>query len=274
MHPDLQRRVQRYGWDRAAEYYEPFWQAQLRPAQSRLLKLADLQPGERILDVACGTGLVTFPAAKAVVPEGSIVGTDLSEGMIEMARQIATKRGVENVVFEHMDAEALELPDGTFDAALCSLGLMYMPDPVQALREMRRVLRPGGRAVAAVWGARKNCGWAEVFPIVDRRVKSDVCPLFFQMGTGDTLEATFKEAGFENTTSERFSVVLHYDTPEAACDAAFWGGAVALAWRKFDHPTRESAKEEYLASIAPFRNGDGYDLPGEFVVTRGDKPDI
>jgi SAM-dependent methyltransferase len=170
-----------------------------------------------------------------------------------------------------MGAEALELPEGAFDAALCALGLMYVPDPEQALREMHRVLTPGGRMAAVVWGARKNCGWAEVFPIVDRRVDSEVCPLFFRLGTGDALKAAFRTAGFDDVTAERFSVALPFGSAEAACEAIFWGGPVALAWRKFDEATRAEARAEYLDSIAPYRTGDGYAIPGEFVIARGMK---
>lgn len=272
MKADFQRRVQRYGWDNAAVYYDAAWQQPLAPAQDRLLDSAALEPGERVLDVACGTGLVTFPAAEAVEPGGAVVATDLSDGMIERARQIADARGTHNVTFARMDAEALALPDGAFDVVLCALGLMYVPDPTRALREMHRVLAPGGRAVAAVWGARRNCGWADVFPIVNRRVQSDVCPLFFRLGTGAALEATFREAGFASITSDRFRTALPFESDEDACEAVFEGGPVALAWRRFDDEKREAARAEYLDAVAPHRNGDGYAIPGEFVVTSGVKP--
>jgi len=265
----LQRRVQRYGWDRAADVYEPFWRTQLAPAQTRLLELADLRPGERVLDVACGTGLVTFPAAAAVGAGGSIVATDLSDNMVASLTAAASARGLTNVQAERMDAEQLSLPDASFDAVLCALGLMYVPGATKALEEMRRVLRPGGRAVIAVWGARARCGWAEIFPIVERRVASEVCPLFFQLGTGDALGAAMSAAGFADLRVDRLTTTLHYDTDEDACGAAFAGGPVALAYAHFDARTREEAFAEYLASIERWKSADGYDVPGEFVVARG-----
>ncbi len=274
MEPNLMRRVQRYGWDKAAPVYEQFWAAQLLPAQERLLERANLQPGERVLDVACGTGLATFPAAEQVGQAGEVVGTDISAQMIADATALATERGVTNTRFVRTDAEALKLDDGEapFDVAICALGLMYVPDPVAAIRKMAESVRPGGRVVAAVWGHRKHCGWAEIFPIVDARVESDVCPMFFGLGTGNALELGFQQAGLVEITEDRLSVSLEYAGVEDALGAAFAGGPVALAYARFDASTKAAAHDEYLASIEPFRSGTGYSIPGEFVVVSGTVP--
>ena len=269
MDPRLQRRIQRYGWDKAAAVYEQCWSEQLAPAQRRLLEMARARAGERVLDVACGTGLVTFPAAAAVGPVGSVVAVDLSDSMVEHVNAEAARRGLPQVAARRMDAEALQLPDRSFDAAVCALGLMYVPDPRGALSEMVRVLAPEGRAVAAVWGARDRCGWAPIFPIVDRRVASEVCPLFFHLGTGDRLRREMEDAGLVGVESERLSVTLHYSSAEEACAAAFAGGPVALAHSRFDDATRKEAYTEYLAAIEPWRVGKRYEIPGEFVVAAG-----
>jgi ubiquinone/menaquinone biosynthesis C-methylase UbiE len=267
MEAKLQRRIQRYGWDKAASYYESSWQAQLEPAQTRLLEMAHLRPGDRVLDVACGTGLVSFRAAQAVGDRGSILGTDISDGMIELARS----RAPANVRFERMDAEQLQLENESVDVVLCALGLMYVPDPRKALAEMLRVLQPGGRAVAAVWGQRSRCGWADIFPIVDARVKSEVCPLFFALGTGDRLAETFRQAGFDDISSATLDTRLRYSSAEEACRAAFVGGPVALAYSRFADDVRAQVHAEYTASIEPHRTTDGYAIPGEFVVVAGGK---
>ena len=271
MHPKLQRRVQRYGWDKASTSYEQYWQEQLSPAQDRLIELAALRPGEKVLDVACGTGLVTFRAARIVGPSGSVTATDISDAMVQHVMREAERRTAPNVVATRMGAESLEFADATFDVALCALGLMYVPDPVAALKEMLRTLKPGGRTVAAVWGARDKCGWADIFPIVDARVESDVCPMFFQLGTGDQLRVAFEAAGFREIVTERVSSVLAYASAHDACGAAFEGGPVALAYSRFDEATRSTARSEYLASIAPWKSGDGYVVPGEFVIAVGDR---
>lgn len=268
----LQRRIQRYGWDRAAATYEQFWHRQLEPAQTLMLERAALRAGERVLDVACGTGLVTFRVAAAVGSTGEVLGTDVSQTMIELASGVAPPPGCAPVRFARMDGERLDVPDGAFDVALDALGLMYMPDPHRALCEMRRVLRPGGRVAVAVWGRRSRCGWAELFPIVDARVASEVCPMFFQLGSGDALAGELEIAGFHHIRSERIDVPLSYESADDACGAAFVGGPVALAYSRFDEHVRAEVHAEYLASIESYREGKGYRVPGEFVVAVGDVP--
>jgi ubiquinone/menaquinone biosynthesis C-methylase UbiE len=192
--------------------------------------------------------------------------------MVEQIRATAAERALAHVTALRAHAEEAVLPASSFDVALCSLGLMYVPDPAAALREMRRVLEPGGRAVLAVWGARSKCGWAEIFPIVDQRVKSEVCPMFFHLGTGDNLRSQLEGAGFVDVKADRLSTTLTYDAAADALGAAFVGGPVAMAYSRFDEPTRGAAHAEYLSSIEPFKRGDGYAIPGEFVVARGTSP--
>ena len=272
MEPKLQRRVQRYGWDRAVDCYEGAWKAQLEPAQTRMLELAGLCSGERVLDVACGTGLVTLRAAASVEAGGEVVGTDISDRMVRAAREIASSENVPHVRYARGEAEKIEFEDGEFDAVLCGLGLMYVPSPAEALGEFRRVLRARGRASVAVWGSRGNCGWADIFPIVDARVKSEVCPAFFQLGTGETLKIMMEGTGFRGVTVDRLATTLHYESEAEAIDAAFVGGPVALAHSRFDDKTRDETHAEYLASIASFRKEGGrYEVSGEFVVARGDR---
>ena len=268
----LQRRVQRYGWDRASAHYERFWARQLAPAREAMLRLADIGPGDAVVDVACGTGLLTFPVARLVGEAGRVMATDLSAEMARRVEELALEEGLAQIEAERMGAEDLALPDATFDVALCGLGLMYVPDPLAAVGEMARVLRPGGRAVAAVWGERRRCGWAEIFPIVDARVASEVCPMFFQLGTGEALKTVFESAGLASIELERLETRLEYEDDDEALGAAFLGGPVAMAYSRFDSETVEEVHAEYLESIADYRRGDGYAVPGEFVVAAGRKP--
>ncbi len=271
MDPALQRRIQRYGWDKAAAQYEIFWHEQLKPSQDRLLAMAALKKDEQVLDIACGTGLVSFRAAEMVGINGSVLGTDISEKMVAMSAATAAAKNMPQARFERVDAEALPFADGSFDVVLCSLGLMYLPEPLKALKEMFRVLKPGGRAVGSAWGQRENCGWAEIFPIVDKRVASEVCPMFFFLGSQQVLVKSFEMAGFTGMQGERLHSTLHYDSAEEACGAAFAGGPVALAYFKFDDAVKQEVHMEYLRSISSYKTETGYEVPGEFVIMLGYK---
>jgi ubiquinone/menaquinone biosynthesis C-methylase UbiE len=271
MEPGLQRRVQRYGWDKASLYYENSWQAQLKPAQDKLLFFANIQPGEKIIDIACGTGLVSFRALEAAGENGFVLGVDISDRMVETANETAKKINLTNVQFTRMDAEELKTRNDEYDVSICALGLMYIPDPINALKEMRRVLKPGGRCVVAVWGKRSNCGWAEIFGIVDKRVSSDVCPMFFNLGTNDMLQRSMHAAGFSKIQVEPINTLLHYDSGEQACAAAFAGGPVALPYFKFSDIVKKEVHAEYLASIDSYKKSTTYLVPGEFVIAIGFK---
>lgn len=271
MKPDLQRRVQRYGWDKASEFYENSWQAQLRPAHDLLIEVSDIQPGESILDIAAGTGLVTFRMAERIGPTGNILATDISDEMVKIGTQTSHSKEFANVIFERMDAENLTCEDNTFTLATCALGLMYFPDPDAALSEMYRVLNHGGRAVVAVWGSRKKCGWSEIFSIVDARVNTDVCPMFFNLGESEVLKYPFINAGFKDISLKKIETKLIYSSAEEACEASFLGGPVAMAYSRFDEANRKEAKAEYIKSIEPFKTENGYEIPGEFVICSGVK---
>lgn len=274
----LQRRIQRYGWDRAAGHYEEHWLSRLVPATLRVLELAAIAPGERVLDVACGTGVLAIAAATRTGQEGFVAGTDISEKMVEAARATAGALGLTNCRFERCDAEGLPglgtpFSLGTpFDVGLCGLGLMYMPEPERALAALAAQLAPGGRVVVSVWGQRNRCGWAELFPIVDARVESEVCPMFFRLGGSGNLARALEQAGLTGVRTERVPVTLAYESAGEANDAAFLGGPVALAYSRFDDATRALVREEYLRSIEGFRRADGYGIPGEFVIGHGTVP--
>ncbi|MCA0942554.1 methyltransferase domain-containing protein [Salipiger pacificus] len=197
MEARLQTRIQRYGWDAAAGHYHAGWEAQLRPAHDRLLEMAAIGAGARVLETASGSGLVTLRLAEAVGQEGHVLATDLSQGMIDALQARLDEVRLSTVGTARMAAENLDVPDRSFDAAVCALGLMYTPDPAAAVAEMARVVAPGGTIAATVWGERRNCGWAEVFPIVDARVASEVCPLFFGTGAPGALTRLFEQAGLE-----------------------------------------------------------------------------
>lgn len=270
MDAKLQLLVQRRGWDLAASDYEESWFRQLQPCTDKLLVCADVQPGESVIESASGTGLITLVVAEQA-RDGRVLATDISKKMLAQLKVAADAAGLTNIETTACSGEALATEE-QFDVAVCALGLMYMPDPAQAISQLHRTLRPGGRVALSVWGERRNCGWASLFEIVDARVASDVCPMFFAMGAPTALTGAMSDQGFVDVIEERICVTLDFPSDEAAIRAAFVGGPVALAYARFDDETKASAHAEYLDSIAQYRRGDGYLVPGEFLIATGRKP--
>lgn len=136
----------------AAELYERYtvtWM--FEPLARRLLARVPLRPGSRVLDVACGTGIVARLAAPLVAPDGQVIGVDLNDAMLAWARSLSAEAGL-TIEWRQGDAIALGFPDAAFDAVLCQQGLQFFPNGAGALREMARVLAPGGTLAVAVWG--------------------------------------------------------------------------------------------------------------------------
>lgn len=270
MDAKLQLRIQRYGWDAAEPQYEDCWSDVLRSAHDTLLEIAHLSAGQKVIEVACGTGMVTARAARMVEPGGSVLATDLSGRMVERAHVRCLEAGIECVATTRMDAQKLDVADGAFDAAVCALGLMYVPDTRAAVAEMARVVRPGGTVAVTVWGERKHCGWAEIFPIVDQQVASEVCPMFFGLGTPGALKSQFEEAGLVDIEEVRWREIMMFSDEQSILRAMIDGGAVALAAKRFSPETRGEVEAAFLASVRQWRKGSGgYAIPGEFVTMKG-----
>jgi ubiquinone/menaquinone biosynthesis C-methylase UbiE len=271
MESRLQRRIQRYGWDKAVDDYSRYWVPLLHWCTERCIELVDPRPGEQLLDVATGPGTAALLAAELVGPSGAVTASDISEQMAAEAARRAKEAGFSNVEARRADAEALPFGDNSFDALTCVLGLMYA-DAQQAIAEIHRVLRPGGRVAVCVWGRRDRCGWNPIFPIVDARVTSEVCPMFFLLGSEGALSYSFSDAGFEILAEERVETTLEFESAEHAWGAVLPGGPTALAYDRFTPEVQAEVREEYIASISEYRKGDRYLLPGEFVFLSARKP--
>jgi len=121
----------------------------------RLVTAAEIQPGQKVLDVASGRGAVLFPCAEQVRRTGQVVGVDLADEMVRATNEEAARRGI-SARAQVMDAEHLDFPDATFDRVLCGFGIMFFPNQIGALEEFRRVMKPGGRIAVSTWRVAQN----------------------------------------------------------------------------------------------------------------------
>jgi len=238
----------------------------------QMLDLARIQPGQRILDIAAGAGEPAVSAAERVGPEGYVLATDISEGIVELALEVARERGLKQIDTRVMDGEKLDLPDASFDAVLCRLGLMYMPHPVTALSEWRRALRPGGRVAVVVFSTPDRNSWGSMPASIIRRRAQLPPPVPgqpgpFSLGGPGVLEGVFRQAGFADP--EVRAVAVPHRTESAAeyvrvAREAF--GAFNAMMAHLSPQERESAWNEVEDSMRSFESPGGFEVPGECLV--------
>jgi SAM-dependent methyltransferase len=167
-----------------------------------MLDAAGLQPGQRVLDVAAGTGDQTLVAAQRISPGGSLLATDLSASMLEAASRAFREAGLTNVTTQVADASTLDLAEDSFDAAICRFGLMFVPDLHQALEGVRHALKPGGKFAALVWSTAVNNPYIGLqIDLVQEmgRMPSPLptLALTVSLSAPGTLEQAFRDAGFQ-----------------------------------------------------------------------------
>jgi SAM-dependent methyltransferase len=194
LHPASYRQPSRF---RHTHYEEFFVPALFQQWTSRVAEAADIRSGERVLDVACGTGVLARAVAGRVGPDGTVVGLDLNDGMLAVA-----KRRAPDIEWKHGRAEALPFDGASFDAVVSQFGLMFFEDRPAALREMLRALRPGGRLAVAVWGALGDSpGYAALADVLQRQVgdhAADALRAPFVLGDSKVVRALLDEAGIHD----------------------------------------------------------------------------
>ena len=250
-------------WERGREL---LWES-TRAVGAWLVDALDPRPGQTILDVAAGTGETGFLATERLGPEGLLISSDRSPNMVDAARRLAATRGLVNVEFRVLDSGALALGDVSVDGVLSRFGYVLRGDPPPALREIRRVLRPGGRFAFAVWAERARNAWMTVpadvmverghLPAVsaeERRTSA--------RRTAPVIAELLAQAGFGPARIEELPVTYRFaDADELWFFVSELRGPVAIALGRLDEQERRAIRTEIEERVGPGAEG-GFELGG------------
>ena len=222
------------------------------PLAGDLVDLARLRSGERVLDVACGTGVVARLAAERVGKTGAVAGLDVNPGMLAVAQSVTP--GDLSIEWYEASAEAMPLPDETFDVVLCQLGLQFVPDKLAALREMRRVLAPTGRLAINLPGA-----LPPVFEIVDEALGRHIGPdaaqfvrVVFSLHDPSGIDDLIRGAGFQDVRVERRTKILRLPPPEEFLWQYVESTPLSALAAKAGEETRAALERDVVAGLQPF----------------------
>lgn len=197
------------GWGK----YDPLMRTWAAPVTERMIALAAIREGSRVLDIACGAGEPALTVAEKVGPKGSVLATDFVEEMVGFARSKAKARALSNIEFRCVDGEVIDAPAGSFDAVTMRWGLMFMPDPVACMRRVHAALRPGGKAVVCCWTEAANNPFVTVpLGVLKRHMVVPEPPAgapgIFALASPDRLRAVFAEAGFHDVAIEQVTIPM------------------------------------------------------------------
>jgi SAM-dependent methyltransferase len=257
------------------------WQAQIavftRGATEAILEAAQLRPGLRVLDLACGVGDPALSIAEEVSATGRVTATDFGPGMMSLAEELARKKGLTNIEFREANAEALPFADASYDRLTCRFGIMFFPDLGKALRECLRVLKPGGRAAFVAWGKREQPFAGTTAGIVMKHLPvpppppDPDGPSLFMFGERGRLRRSLEAAGFTNVQEQERIV------------AGRWADSLEQYWVQFTEVAapfrplldqlapakKEQARAESIAALKKFWNGKELNMPLEIVIGSG-----
>ena len=242
-------------------------------ATERMLEAAGLGPGDHVLDIAAGTGDQSIFAARIVGRGGSILATDISAEMLNIAARVVQQEGLTNITTRVMDAQQLDLQDNAFDAVICRLALMLIPNLNLALREIRRVLKPGGKLAALVWSAPENNPLFSLpLAIVSTYARGASSPLPdpFALSDPRVFEQELTEAGFDRVITRALPFQSHY----ASLDAFLQSTASRLTagvMGQLSQQEQQHLLEEVRQALSQFEGSHGLVAPAEFLLGVGSK---
>jgi ubiquinone/menaquinone biosynthesis C-methylase UbiE len=246
-------------------------------ANERLLELANLRPGSRVLDVAAGTGDQTLMAAERVGPTGHVLATDISVNMLKLASEAAREAGLRNVETRVIDADDIDLDESSFDAVICRQGLMFFANPGKALAAMHRAVRPQGKVVALVWSTEKKNPYLGIPFAIVRRIGNMPAPAagqpgMFALAEPGGLERLFRAAGFRDVASHSVPLLRRFASTEAAVESVKTHSILRQMMTKLSETEREQVWAEINRELRQFAGpSGGIELTGEVLIGAGTK---
>jgi ubiquinone/menaquinone biosynthesis C-methylase UbiE len=257
-----------------AENYERHFVPSIAiPVSAELLRAADLQPGVRVLDVGCGTGLIARRAAETVGDGGSVAAIDVSPDMIAMAASLPVADGAP-IEWHQGDATALPFPDGDFDVVLCQMTLMFVEDRLTALREMHRVLAKGGRVLITTPGSIQP-----TFELMEQSIVDHISPdlagfvrMVFSMHDPEVHRTLLSDAGFEEVESRIYTATFDLPAPEEFLwqyiNLTPMGPFVANA----PEPAKDALEAQVTQTWAPYVRDGRTPVEQPMILARGERP--
>jgi SAM-dependent methyltransferase len=257
------------GWGTHRERLQAAW----RPVSAWLVDAIEPQPGHRVLELAAGSGDTGLLAAELILPGGTLLSTDAVEEMLDLARARARELGITNVEFRTIDAEWIDLPTASLDGVLARWGYMLLADPEAALRETRRVLRPGGRVALAAWADPADNPWSAV-PSAQLRAMGALdppdldAPGMFAFRDPDRIGSLLEDTGFTDIAIEQVDVVSQFADLDEWWDVQL-DVSLSLAdpVRALTPAQRDDLRDAIDAELADYVDSDGtVTLPGRTHV--------
>ena len=267
----MSNQTQQPDWGRIAEKFD-LWLPYIAPVGEAMLKVLPVAPGDKLLDVACGTGEPALTLAGRN-PHASITAIDAAPPMVEVAQRKAHEAKLANITFEAMPAEHMRFADASFDGLCCRFGVMLFEDSEAGLSEMRRVLKPGGNFVLAVWSTPETMTtmhWAhrafagripeEQYPAVDK---------ISSLGQPGLLEAMLEKAGFDAFVVESRTFHYRFESFDTYWDLVEASDILKQQFDALPEGGRREVRDEVAAFAREFHGPDGLTIPHDYLLAFG-----
>lgn len=278
---DTMKAAARAQWDQAAKGWNDssaIIRAWLREPTQAMLNMAELKPGARVIDIAAGAGDQTLDIAERVGRAGYVLATDLSPRIVQFASDNLRRAGHCHAEVRVEDGECLDIPDASFDAAVCRLGLMLFPDPRKGLREVLRVLKPGGLACTMVFSSpdRNPC----VAVLVSTALKHAGLPPrdpfapggLLSLGKPGLIDDMFAQAGFARIATTKIAAPFRLPSVRTYLDFVRTSASPVLQiLARLDDEGRQAAWADIEDKLSAFNTPDGWVGPNELLLTLGQK---